>query len=208
MKMQYHHLSFSAFAEFLQRAIAWLTAITCGYRLAPIPPAVPHRSLGARHARTSPGWRVGRLVLLWGIVFLALSSVSAWAGQPTLPSGVPNIYSPEVRERFELMGVTNLRGNPDFPMVLLMNTAEGKPEALLLGLDARNGGETWSLESDPIILIVTFTDPTTIQSLYVDTGFADQGKASGKYSTLDNKNPLALPDLLKTVIQTSSLTSI
>jgi hypothetical protein len=148
------------------------------------------------------------LVLLWGIVFLTLSSVSAWAGQPTLPSGVPNIFSPAVREHFEFMGVTNLRGNPDFPMVLLMNKEEETPEVMLLGLDARNGEATWSLETDPIILIVTFTDATTIQSLYVDAGFARQGKASGKYAPLDNTNSSALPDLLKAVIETSNQTSI
>ena len=147
-------------------------------------------------------------MLVWGIFLLTLSSVSAWAGQLTLPSGVPNILDPEVREHFQLLGVANLRGNPDFPMVLLMNTEEQKPEGMLLGLDARNGEETWSLESDPIILIVMLTDPTTIQALYVDTGFADQGKASGKFAVVDDQNSPALPDLLKTVIQTSSLTSI
>jgi hypothetical protein len=208
MKTRFHQLSFSAFAEFLQRTFASLTAVSGGYRLAPIPSAVPLRSPGARHLRSSSGWRAARLVLLWGIFFLTLSSVSVWAGQPTLPSGVPNIFSPEVREHFEFMGVTHLRGNPDFPMVLLMNKEEDTPEVMLLGLDARNGEETWSLESDPIILIVTFTDAKTIQSLYVDAGFAGQGKASGKYAPLDNKSSSALPDLLKAVIETSNRTSI
>ncbi|HSB82769.1 MAG TPA: hypothetical protein VLM91_28675 [Candidatus Methylomirabilis sp.] len=208
MKTQYTQLSFSAVADFFQRAIAYLTAPGCGYRLVPIPTMVSHRQSSPSYTRTSAGWRVGKLVFVLGICLLTLSSVSAWAGQPTLPSGVPNIFDPDVRGHFEVLGVTNLRGNPDFPMVMLVNTDEDKSEALLLGLDARNGEETWSLESDPIILIIKFSDPTTIQGLYVDTGFADQGKASGKFATVDNQNSLALPDLLKAVIDTSERTAI
>jgi hypothetical protein len=139
---------------------------------------------------------------------MVLSSVSAWAGQPTLPSGVPNIFDPEVGEHFEVQAVTNLGGNPDFPMVLLMNTEEDAPQAILLAMDARNGGETWSIKSDPIILIATFTDPAKIQTLLVDIGFADQGKASGKYAAVDDQNSPVLPDLLKAVIDTTKRTSI
>ena len=131
MKMQYTQLSFSAVADFFQRAIAHLTAPGCGYRLAPIPSMAPYRPSSASYTRTSPGWRVGRLVLVLGICLLTLSSVPAWAGQPTLPSGVPNIFDPDVREHLELLGVTNLRGNPDFPMVMLINTDEDTSEALL-----------------------------------------------------------------------------
>jgi hypothetical protein len=208
MKIQWNQLSFSAVAELFRRAIAHLSFLGCGHRLVPIPSAVPLRSHDARFTRTSRGWRAGMLVLLCGIFVLTLSPVSAWAGQLTLPSGVPNIFDPEVREQFQVIGVANLRGNPDFPMVLLINTGEEKPEAMLLGLDARNGEETWSLEADPIILIVTLTDPTTIQALYVDTGFADQGKPSGKFAAVDDQNSPALPDLLKAVIMTSNQTSI
>jgi hypothetical protein len=55
------------------------------------------------------------------------------------------------------------------------------------------------LTSDPIILIVVFSDEMRIQGLYVDTGFADQGKASGTYAAVDEQNSPALPDLLKAV---------
>lgn len=208
MKTQYAQLSFSAVSEFFQRAIAYLTSPSYVYRLAPIPTMVSHRQSSPSYTRTSAGWRVGKLVLVLGICLLTLSSVSAWAGQHALPSDVPNIFDPDVREHFEVLGVTNLRGNPDFPMVMLINTDEDKSEALLLGLDARNGEETWSLESDPIILIVKFSDPKTVEGLYVDAGFADQGKASGKFATVDNQNSLALPDLLKAVINTSERTAI
>jgi hypothetical protein len=208
MKIQRSPLSLSAVAALLQRAIALLSPFSTAPRLVPIPSNVSPRSSSARYAHTSPGWRAGRLVLLWAISLVILSSVSAWAGHPALPSGVPNIFDPEVQDQFEMLGVTNLGGNPDFPMVLLMNTGEDAPQAILLAMDARNGGETWSIKSDPIILIITFTDPTTIQTLLVDIGFADQGKASGKYATVDDQNSPVLPDLLKAIGDTSKRTSI
>ena len=133
--------------------------------------------------------------------FFLLPAIPAWAGEPTLPADVPNIYDPEVRAHFQPVGVANLRGHPDFPVVLLLNIAGEQPQALLIGLDARNGKETWSLTTDPIILIVVFSDETMIQGLYVDTGFADLGKASGIYAAVDEVNSPALPDLLKAVTE-------
>jgi hypothetical protein len=118
---------------------------------------------------------------------------------PALPAGVPDIYDPEVRAHFQPVRVANLRDNPDFPVVLVVNTAGGQPRALLLGLDARNGKDTWSLTTDPIILIVVLSDETTIQGLYMDIGFADEGKASGSYAEVDNENSPGLPDLLEAV---------
>ena len=127
---------------------------------------------------------------------------------PVLPTGVPNISDPEVRAHFQPVMVANLRGNPDFPVVLVVNTAREQPHALLLGLDARNGKDTWSLTSDPIILIVVLSDETTIQGLYVDIGFADVGKASGSYAEVDDANSPALPDLLEAVPEAVTRTYI
>ena len=137
------------------------------------------------------------LPLLVGFVLLA--AMPAWADPPGLPADVPNIYDPEVRTNFGPVGVVNLRGNPDFPALLLVNAIGEQPQALLLGLDARNGTDTWSLTTDPIILIVVFSGDTTIQGVYVDTGFADGGKASGNYAAVDTLNPSALRDLFKKV---------
>ena len=136
-------------------------------------------------------------IILVGFVLLA--AIPAWAGQTTLPAGVPNIFDPKVRAHFQSVGVENLHGNPDFPVVLLLNIAQEQPQALLVGLDARNGKDTWSLTADPIILIVVLTDGATIQGLYVDTGFADMGKASGNYAAVDEEGLPALPDLFKAV---------
>jgi hypothetical protein len=152
------------------------------------------------------GWRIGALTLLVGI--LVLAQFPAWAGQPTLPADAPNIFDPDVRAHFQPVGVANLRGNPDFPVLLFLNTEEEQPRILLLALDARNGKDTWSLTSDPIILIVVFSDEMSIRGLYVDTGFADQGEASGTYAAVDEQNSPALPDLLKAVTPVVTRTDI
>lgn len=132
----------------------------------------------------------------------------AWAGPPGLPAGVPDIYDPGVRAHFHRVGVANLRGNADFPVVLLLNTTGEQPQALLFGLDARNGKDTWSLTTDPIILIAVFSDDTTIQGLYVDAGFADLGKASGNYEAVDEGNSATLPELLKAITEAVTQTYI
>jgi hypothetical protein len=133
------------------------------------------------------------------VVFLVLAAAPAAAAPAALPAGVPNIYDSEVQTQFQPVGVTNLRGNPEFPLVMLVNTTGQQPGALLLGLDARNGKDTWSLTDDPIILIVALSDVQTIQGLFVDTGFVDQGTASGTYAAVDGANSSVLPDLLRAI---------
>ena len=149
--------------------------------------------------------RRGRwLPLLVG--FILLTTVSAWAGAPALPAGVPNIFDPAVRAHFEPVGVMNLQENPDLPALLLVNNTEESPPAILLGVDARNGKDTWSLTTDPIILIVVVADGTTVKDVYVDIGFAEGGKALGIYAAVDMANASALPDLLKAVSATGKRT--
>ena len=150
--------------------------------------------------------RGGWLPLLVGVVLLA--AVPAWAGAPTLPAGVPNIYDPAVRAHFQPVAVTNLQKNPDLPVLLLVNDTEESPPAILLGVDARNGKDTWSLSTDPIILIVVFADARTVQDVYVDIGFTDQGKASGTYAAVDPADGPALPELLKAVPATGRRSNI
>jgi hypothetical protein len=104
-----------------------------------------------------------------------------------------------VRAKFHPVGLANLSGNPDFPVLILENGAGEHPQAMLLGVDARNGKDSWSLASDPIILIILFADHRDILAVYVDTGFADQGRASGTYTALDDPASLALFDLLKSL---------
>ncbi len=75
--------------------------------------------------------RDGWLPLLVGVVLLA--AVPAWAGAPTLPAGVPNIYDPAVRAHFQPVPVANLQENPDLPMLLLVNETEEPPQGFSLG---------------------------------------------------------------------------
>ncbi len=146
------------------------------------------------------------VVLSAGLVLLPV--IPAWAARAALPADVPNIYAPEVQAHFQPVMVANLRANPEFPLILLVNTAAGqKPDALLLGLDARNGKDTWSLTGDPIILIVAFSGET-VQGMYVDAGFAGHGAASGIYATVDEANSAALPDLLNAVPEVMAQTYI
>ena len=159
----------------------------------------------------SPRWlassrRTGWLPLLVGFVLVA--AVPAGAGPPALPAGVPNLLDPAVRAHFQRVPVANLQGNPDFPVVLLVNTTREESRVLLLGLDARNGTDTFSLTTDPIILVMVFADPATVQDVYVDIGFADRGQASGTYAAVDEANLSVLPELLKAVPATGTLNKI
>lgn len=207
MKMQRIRLKSTFLSRMCWHFTTLLSTLSFPHRLAPIPMPVRRRSPGARIERVPARWRTGILVFLWGVLSLTVSP-SAWAEQPSLPPDVPNIFDSAVRAHYAVVGVTNLRGNPDFPVVLLLNTDEESSPAILLGLDARNGEETWSLEADPIILIMVLSDPTTIKRVFVDTGFTDQGRASGHYAAVDEADSPALPDLLKAVTENPNETYI
>jgi hypothetical protein len=144
--------------------------------------------------------------LLLGLILVA--ATPAWPALPSLPAGVPNIYDPGVLEHFRSAEVGNLHDNPDFPVLLLVNTVEEQPQALLLGLDARNGTDAWSLTADPVILIMLFSDPTTIREAYVDAGFVDLGKASGSYAEVGEESLPALPYLLNAVTEPARGTGV
>ena len=197
MKTQRMLESVFSVVEFFRKVISLASVTTFPRRPARIPVPVRGASVSSAARRTAPSRFAGRLPLLVGFVFLA--AMPAWAGEPALPAGVPNIYDPEVRAHFQPVGVANLGGNMDFPVVLLWSTTGDQPLALLLGLDARNGRDTWSLTTDPVILIVVLSEDSTVQGLYVDTGFADMGEASGSYAAVDGMNLQALPDLLRAV---------
>lgn len=190
---------FSAVDEFFRNVTALIKVLILPGRLTPVPVPVRRRPASGTIRRTPATRPTGWLPLLVG--FVCLTAVPAWAGSPALPVGVPDIYNPEVRAQFQPVGVSKLLGNPDFPLLYVVNRDGDMPQAMLIGLDARNGKATWSLTSDPIVLIVILSDDTTIQGVYVDTGFANRGEASGAYATVDERNATALPDLLKAVVE-------
>lgn len=188
-------LSLTPAVSFVESAASFLAQ---GRILCPrMPVRAPAMRPAVQAIRPSLRQRVRFSVLL---LLIGLASTSVWAGQAALPEGVPDIFDAEVRAQFEPAAVLNLRGNPDFPMLLLVNKAGGQPQAMALGLDARNGKDTWSLASDPIILIILFSDPSTISAVHVDSGFSGQGKPSGTYMTVDNADFLTLPDMFKTIV--------
>ena len=127
---------------------------------------------------------------------LLLGAGPVWAeGKPALPGGVPNLFDPAVRAQYQPTPVGNLLANPDLPLVLLINTTGIQPGAVLVALDARNGTDTWSLSTDPIVLIGLFADPATITDLYFDSGFLEQGTPSGSFHSVSDPREM-LPDLL------------
>ena len=168
--------------------------------LMPVPVPVRRRSGSTRWLASSR--RTGWLPLLVGFVLVA--AVPAWAGPPALPAGVPNLLDPAVRAHFQGVPVANLQGNPDFPVVALVNTTGEEPRVLLLGLDARNGTDTFSLTTDPIILVMVVARAITIQDAYVDIGFVNRGLASGTYAAVDPANASVLLELLEAVCATGT----
>jgi hypothetical protein len=163
----------------------------------PINAVAPSRSPLSMAGWTLSKWRAGWLAPLLALVVLV--PFPAWAGHPPLPADVPNIFEPAVGAQFQLAGEFSLKDNPDFPMLLVVNSAKGQPWAMALALDARNGEQTWSLASDPIILIILFSDPRTVQAVHVDTGFFEHNKPSGTYRTMEDPTSLRLRDLFRKI---------
>ena len=186
---------------FVQAAIARVSLLTSARCLTMVPTPVRRRSGSTQWLASSR--RTGWLPLLVGLVLVA--AVPAWAGAPALPAGVPNLLDPAVRAHFQGVPVATLQGNPDFPVVALVNTTGEEPRILLLlALDARNGADTFSLATDPIILILVVGRASTIQDAYVDIGFVDRGVASGTYAAVDPENASALLELLEAVRATGA----
>jgi hypothetical protein len=163
-------------------------------------PLVPGESLprraGFQHVRYALGVVLAGLLLVTGPV---------WAeGMPALPGGMPNLLDPEVLAQYQSTLVGNLLANPDLPLVMLINKT-GAPGAVLVALDARNGTETWSLSTDPIVLIALFADPATMTDLFFDSGFLEKGTPSGSFQSVPD--PLKrLPDLLHALSEISART--
>lgn len=194
----------SNIADFVQACVARVSLLTPQRSHEPAPLHLRRRSGSTRWLalRRRTGW----LFLLVGFVLVA--AVPAWAGTTALPAGVPNLLDPAVRTHFQPMAVANLQGNPDFPVVALVNTTGEEPRVLLLALDARNGTDTFSMTADPIILILVVARGITIQDAYVNIGFVNRGLASGTYAAVDAGNASALLELLEAVRATEARSQI
>jgi hypothetical protein len=174
----------SVTAQFLSRLVEFLDNFIAPRQLVPIRVRATRRQIGRR------------LVVVSILIFLGAGSV--WAdGTSALPRSVPDIFNPEVRAHYQPVQVGNLQANPDLPLLMLVNINGESPKAVLVGLDARNGKNTWSLNTDPIVLIALFTDPSTITELYLDAGFTRQGAPSGRYQSIPDPRVEMLPELLR-----------
>ncbi len=142
------------------------------------------------------------LSLLLSVV-LALSAAVQAEGR--LPDGVPDLLNPRVLASWQPYLLGNLEGNPDFPLVLYVNESGSAPAAVVMAIDARNGASTWSLASDPVIVIAVFADPQTVTRLYYDQGFAKDGRASGQYGKIAQPDSATLPALLGWVLHLQRL---
>jgi len=157
--------------------------------------------------RVQPPHRLHRMTTLVVLALLVLISGSAWAAElAAFPSGVPDLSNPDIRAKYRPVQVGNVGGNPDLPLVILVSDAKDTPRAVLVGLDARNGKNTWSLLADPIVLIVLFENPTTITELLVDPGFLRQGTPSGSFERVPHPGLDALPDVLRTMAEVPART--
>lgn len=144
---------------------------------------------------------VRRLAGLLVVLGLALSppAVARAQSQGRLPDGVPDLLSPQ--SDWQSYQVGNLEGDPDFPLIMFLNNKGSAPAAVMVAIDARNGKSSWSLESDPAILIALFADSETLSGLYYDQGFTEAGHPSGQYTKVADPNVKSLPLLLKSVAE-------
>jgi hypothetical protein len=129
---------------------------------------------------------------------LALPAVVQAAGR--LPDGVPDLSNPRVLASWQPYLLGNLKGDPDLPLVVYLNMSGSAPAAVLLAIDARNGLDSWSLASDPVIAIAVFADPQTLTRLFYDVGFAEGGQPSGQYVEIAHPDSTDLSTLLRRVL--------
>ncbi len=156
--------------------------------------STPRQEGAAQAAARQGGPRALMVAALAAFVLLATTALAG----PRLPEGVPDVLDPHVQRDYQPYQVGNLEGNPDFPVVLFMSRGGEKP-AVLLAVDARNGRESWSVASDPVILVAVFSDPQRMTGLFLDTGFAERGEASGSFSVVTDLDRGSLPHVLKAV---------
>ena len=123
----------------------------------------------------------------------------AQSNQIHLPDGIPNLADPQVGAGWQGYQVGSLNNDPDLPLLMFVNTSGNQPAAMMFGVDARNGKETFSLASDPVILVALFSDPQTVTRIYYDQGFSGNGHPSGQFAQIANPDQKSLPDLLATI---------
>ncbi len=153
--------------------------------------------------------RPATVVLALSLFATACASMpAALAVKSGFPAGVPDLLDPSVQSHFVSLKIGNIADNPDFPEVLLLNESGEQPRALLVGLDARNGTDRWSMEKDPVILIMVLADKMAVERSYIDTGFVDHGKPSGAFAAIDRDSLPALADIFMGIVEAAKQTGV
>ena len=124
-------------------------------------------------------YRFALALLAAGVLLTAATPVSVG---PLYPPGVPNLTDQDVQNSMLVLAISQLDGDPNFPVLVLAGTSEELPRYLLVVVDARNGKETWSLLEDRPVFFMVFSEPNVLRAAYLDEGFATNGKPSGKFS--------------------------
>ena len=119
-------------------------------------------------------------VLLVVAALLCGLGVSPPARAAGPPPGVPDLLDPAVQAQFRVALETQFGGDPDFPMLALVNVAGQSPRVILLVIDARNGRPDWSLQEDATIFLMVSDSPATRRT-FLDKGFATTGQPSGTF---------------------------
>lgn len=130
-------------------------------------------------------------------VFIVLFSSSPVFSASPLPDGVPNILDIEVQENYVPMASGTISGYPDFPLIYAISKI-GQPD-IMLGIDARNGKDSWTFEGDPIVFVALFSSDNKVLVLYIDAGFRDEGKPNGVYENLwdQDKGPAEIDEIIE-----------
>jgi len=123
--------------------------------------------------------RFALALLAAGVLLTAATPVSVG---PLYPPGVPNLTDPDVQNSMLVLAISQLDGDPDFPVLVLAGTSQELPRYLLVVVDARNGKDLWSLLEDRPVFFMVFSEPTVLRAAYLDEGFATNGKPSGTFT--------------------------
>jgi len=160
-----------------------------------------HQRLACRRAEHPVGATISLAALALALSLACPGRAAAGTGWP---DGVPDLLAPGTASAWEAMHVGDVEGNPDLPVLLFVHRQGEEPRALLVGLDARNGRETYTLGSDPVIFVAVLADPdpTTVTVVYYDTGFAAAERPSGQFQEVGQPALDDLPPFVRAIVPT------
>ena len=152
--------------------------------------------LESGHPARWVGGHIAHLILLLTILLIVPRGGYA---EGRLPEGMANLPAAQAVPEWKGVLVGNIRDDGDLP-VLLMVDPQGQAPAILIGLDARNGTEEYSLLTDPALFVAVLTDVGSIATLYYDVGYAVRGTPSGEFREIAHPAPDDLPPFVRSIV--------